>query len=60
MANTMMPNNNHADIPGNPSTATSSKIALNNRGNGQPLRVLSEDDWTFWLGFSHCQVCLGV
>ena len=49
MANTMMPNNNHADIPGNPSTATSSKIALNNRSNGQPLRVLSEDDWTFWL-----------
>lgn len=45
---TMMPNKAHQDIPGNPSTATSSKIALNDRSNGQPLRVLSEADWAFW------------
>ncbi len=42
------PNKNHQDIPGNPSTATSSKIKLNDRSNGEPLRVLSEADWTFW------------
>jgi Phytanoyl-CoA dioxygenase (PhyH) len=52
MAPTMIPkiaNENHKDIPGNPSTATSSKISLNDRSNGKPLRVLSEADWEFWL-----------
>ncbi|MBO0936805.1 phytanoyl-CoA dioxygenase family protein [Fibrella sp. HMF5335] len=44
----MIPDNAHTDIPGNPSTATSSKQALNDRSNGVPLRVLSEEDWTFW------------
>lgn len=44
----MMPNTNHKDIPGNPSTATTSKTKLSDRSNGKPLRVLSEDDWTFW------------
>lgn len=46
---TMMPNQAHKDIPGNPSTATSSHIQLNDRSNGQPLRVLSEEDWAFWI-----------
>jgi hypothetical protein len=46
---TMAPTNAHKEIPGNPSTASSSKILLNNRANGQPLRVLSEDDWAFWV-----------
>jgi ectoine hydroxylase-related dioxygenase (phytanoyl-CoA dioxygenase family) len=45
---TMMPNQGHVDKPGNPSTATSSKKKLNDRSNGQPLRVLSEADWAFW------------
>ena len=45
---TSMPNKAHAEIPGNPSTATSSKIKLNDRSNGRPLRILSEDDWAFW------------
>lgn len=45
----MMPNANHKDIPGNPSTATSSHIKLNDRSNGKPLKVLSEDDWKFWI-----------
>jgi Phytanoyl-CoA dioxygenase (PhyH) len=49
MATTIMPNKNHADIPGNPSTATSSKVMLRkNLQEGQPLRVLSEADWQFW------------
>lgn len=45
---TMIPNNAHYDIPGNPSTAKSSQLSLNNRPNGEALRVLTEDDWTFW------------
>ena len=43
-----IPDNAHKDIPGNPSTATSSKISLNDRSNGKPLRILSEEDWQFW------------
>jgi ectoine hydroxylase-related dioxygenase (phytanoyl-CoA dioxygenase family) len=50
---TMIPDNAHADIPGNPSTATSSAIKLRDRsanadGPGH-LRVLSEEDWQFWI-----------
>ena len=48
MAPNMIPANAHLDMPGNPSTATSSKISLNDRSNGRPLKILSEDDWTFW------------
>ena len=46
---TMVPNNAHKDIPGNPSTAKSSAEKLNDRSNGKPLRVLSEEDWQFWV-----------
>jgi hypothetical protein len=49
MAPPASPNKNHKDIPGNPSTATSSKIKLNDRSNGKPLRVLSEEAWAFWI-----------
>ncbi|MDH5381086.1 MAG: phytanoyl-CoA dioxygenase family protein, partial [Cyclobacteriaceae bacterium] len=42
-------NQAHKEIPGNPSTATSSKIKLSDRSNGKPLRVLSEEDWKFWI-----------
>lgn len=42
------PNKNHKDIPGNPSTATSSKLKLSDRVNNEQLRVLSEEDWKFW------------
>jgi hypothetical protein len=45
---TEIPNNAHYDIPGNPSTAKSSALQLNDRLNGEPLRVLSEEDWAFW------------
>ena len=48
MAPTMAPNA-HKDIPGNPSTAKSSAVKLNDRSNGKPLRVLSEEDWKFWI-----------
>lgn len=49
MTPTMMPENAHKDIPGNPSTAKSSAQKLNDRSDGKPLRVLSEDDWRFWV-----------
>lgn len=44
-----MANKAHKEIPGNPSTATSSKQRLNDRSNKKPLRVLTEEDWDFWL-----------
>lgn len=47
--NIEMGNKAHKEIPGNPSTATSSKQKLNDRANGNPLRVLSEADWDFWM-----------
>src|SRR5580692_9013311 len=49
MSSTMVPGNAHKEIPGNPSTATSSKIKLNDRSDGAPLRLLSEADWQFWI-----------
>jgi hypothetical protein len=39
----------HKDIPGNPSTSKSSKVRLNDRSNGTPLLMLSEEDWKFWV-----------
>jgi hypothetical protein len=39
----------HQDIPGNPSTAKSSQVKLNDSTNGETLRVLSEADWRFWI-----------
>ncbi|MFM8349163.1 MAG: phytanoyl-CoA dioxygenase family protein [Bacteroidota bacterium] len=48
MAPTMAPTMAHKDIPGNPSTAKSSVKKLNDRSNGEPLRLLSEEDWAFW------------
>jgi ectoine hydroxylase-related dioxygenase (phytanoyl-CoA dioxygenase family) len=43
------PINEHMDKPGNPSTAKTSKVGLNDRSNGKPLGLLSEEDWEFWL-----------
>jgi ectoine hydroxylase-related dioxygenase (phytanoyl-CoA dioxygenase family) len=45
----MKANEAHNKIPGNPSVATSSAIRLNDRSNGETLRVLSEADWDFWI-----------
>ncbi|QNK64458.1 phytanoyl-CoA dioxygenase family protein [Pedobacter sp. PAMC26386] len=39
----------HQDIPGNPSTAKSSGKRLNDRGEEKSLRLLTEEDWTFWI-----------
>jgi Phytanoyl-CoA dioxygenase (PhyH) len=49
MVATMTPDNGHKNIPGNPSTAKSSNLKLNDRSNGKPLRILSEEDWQFWI-----------
>ena len=46
---TTMANKAHEDIPGNPSVSTSSDQKLNDRLNVKPLRVLSEEDWRFWM-----------
>jgi len=44
------PNQYHQDIPGNPSTATSSNKKLRaTLSEGSALKVLSEEDWAFWL-----------
>ncbi|MDC6354915.1 MULTISPECIES: phytanoyl-CoA dioxygenase family protein [Robiginitalea] len=40
--------NAHKDIPGNPSTAKSSQVALRQEARADALRVLSPDDWAFW------------
>lgn len=44
----MIPDNAHTEIPGNPSTATSSKKRLRDQADAGTLRVLSEADWAFW------------
>ena len=49
MAATMAPAGAHKEIPGNPSVAKSATVKLNDRSNGKPLRLLSEDDWKFWI-----------
>lgn len=49
MAATIAPANAHTDIPGNPSTAKSSNIKLNDRSNGKPLGLMTEEDWHFWI-----------
>ena len=41
--------NDHKEIPGNPSTAKSSSLHLNTRPNKEPLRVLIEKEWDFWI-----------
>jgi len=48
MATTTLPDNAHKDIPGNPSTATSSRVQLRRTLDGPALKVLTEADWAFW------------
>ena len=40
--------NAHMDIPGNPSTAKSSVLQLNQRKNNEPLNLLTEEEWAHW------------
>ncbi len=44
----MVPNNQHEDIPGNPSTAKSSKVKLRTTATADSLRVLTIEQWNFW------------
>jgi len=44
----MIPDNQHKDIPGNPSTAKSSAFQLRQEATADTLRVLSMEDWKFW------------
>jgi hypothetical protein len=44
----MIPDNQHKDIPGNPSTAKSSTVQLRQTASEDSLRVLSMEDWEFW------------
>ncbi len=48
-SNIEMGNKAHKEIPGNPSTATSSKKRLNDRSTKKDLRMLSEADWEHWV-----------
>jgi hypothetical protein len=43
-----LPDNAHADVPGNPSTAATSPVRLRERADPATLRVLSAEDWAFW------------
>lgn len=45
---TMNPENQHADIPGNPSTAKSSQIRLRESATAGDLRVLTFEQWEHW------------
>ena len=44
----MVPDNAHKDIPGNPSTAKSSKVQLRKTATSDTLRVLTMQQWEFW------------
>ena len=44
----MAPQNEHADIPGNPSTAKSSQVKLREHATQDTLRVLSPEQWEHW------------
>ena len=45
---TMVPDNQHLDIPGNPSTAKSSAVQLRTEATPESLRMLTLDQWNFW------------
>ena len=45
----MTSDNEHKDIPGNPSTAKSSIQKLRISASKDTLRVLTMDQWNFWI-----------
>ncbi len=45
----MIPDNKHKEIPGNPSTAKSSIQKLRNSASSDSLRVLTMNQWNFWI-----------
>ena len=48
LSKTMVPQNEHADIPGNPSTAKSSQVKLREHATPETLRVLTPEQWEHW------------
>jgi ectoine hydroxylase-related dioxygenase (phytanoyl-CoA dioxygenase family) len=50
---TMVPDNQHKDIPGNPSTAKSSNVKLRTEATADQLRVLSIEQWNFWKEYGY-------
>ncbi|PKG42903.1 phytanoyl-CoA dioxygenase family protein [Psychroflexus sp. MES1-P1E] len=48
IAKPMVPGNKHKEIPGNPSTAKSSKAQLRNEATVDSLKVLTLEQWKFW------------
>ena len=48
MAHSMIPDNQHKDIPGNPSTAKSSTVQLRKDATVDSLRVMTMEQWNFW------------
>lgn len=49
MASQMISDNQHKDIPGNPSTAKSSSMRLRTKASEDSLRVLTMQEWNFWI-----------
>ena len=45
----MIPDNKHKEIPGNPSTAKSSIQKLRSSATSDTLKVLTIDQWNFWI-----------
>ena len=45
----MIPDNDHKEIPGNPSTAKSSIQKLRSSASKDTLRVLTMNQWNFWI-----------
>ncbi len=48
MAATIVPDNEHKEIPGNPSTAKSSNVKLRADATADTLSVLTQEQWDFW------------
>jgi ectoine hydroxylase-related dioxygenase (phytanoyl-CoA dioxygenase family) len=53
MTGTMAANNDHLDIPGNPSTAKSSNVKLRTEATPETLRVLTLEQWNFWKEYGY-------
>ena len=45
---TIIPDNQHNDIPGNPSTAKTSNVKLRTDATEDTLKVLTVEQWNFW------------
>jgi hypothetical protein len=56
----MQHQNEHLEIPGNPSVDKSSSFQLNQRQNNEPLRALSEEQWQFWIHNGYVVILVGV